>query len=458
MATPLPTAIFWLSAALLVTAILAGGSSQFGMVSTVVVELASLPLLGLAGWNAARRGFAGMGWPLAILAAGVAIAAAQLIPLPIDLWRALPGRADAMTAIAATGGHLAWRAASLAPAATVRSLLSLLPGIALFLAVGAMDGSARRKLAWLLLGLAGISAIVGMAQATGRVPSAYTVTNPSMAVGFFANRNHLASLLCLCLPFVAALARPADRHAPEHARSSGIAAAATGALLLLGVATTGSRAGLMLAVLGLLGAAAIVWRGRTHKGEGGKPWILVVLAIGAVLVLASLQFTRISAFGRVGVLDEGRASVTAATLAAAGKYVPIGAGLGAFVPAYEAAEPLSTLTSEYFNHAHDDWAELWLEGGAFLAVVAAAFVAWCAVAAHAAWRSSADVDYSGAPAFARAASIAIGLALIHSAADYPLRTTAMMTAFAFAGALLTPAPKIQASVRRSARPPGRRHQ
>ena len=85
MTAPLPTAIFWLCAALLVTAVLAGGSSQFGMLSTVVVDLASLPLLGLGGWFVASRRPAGVAWPVGSLAAGVLVTAAQLIPLPVDL-------------------------------------------------------------------------------------------------------------------------------------------------------------------------------------------------------------------------------------------------------------------------------------------------------------------------------------------------------------------------------------
>ena len=438
MAAPFPSAIFWLCAALLATAIIAGGSSQFGMVSTAVVELASLPVLGLASWTVARRRFTGIAWPLGILVVGAAIAAAQMIPLPLDLWRALPGRPNALAAIAAAGGDPSWLPASLAPDATARALLSLLPGAAIFLAASALDGSARRKLVWLLLGLGGVSAVVGLAQATGRVPSAYTVTNQGMAVGFFANRNHLASLLCLCLPFAAAIVRPAHRGYSRGLRNSAITAAATGSLLLLGVAATGSRAGLMLAVLGLLGAAALLSRGRIQTAAE-RPWLPALLAIGAVLALAALQFTRIGAFDRVGVLDEGRSIVTATTLATAGKYAPIGSGLGTFVPAYAAAEPLKALTSEYFNHAHDDWAELWLEGGIFLALVILAFLAWFALASRSAWRKSTGAVSSGDAALARAASVAISLAWIHSAADYPLRTIAMIAVFGLACALLTPA-------------------
>ena len=437
MTAPPPSAIFWLCAALVVTAIVAGGSSQFGMVSTAVVELASLPLLGLAGWIVARRRFAGIGWPLGVLAAGTAIAAAQMVPLPLDLLRALPGRSEALVATAS--GHPFWLPASLAPDATARALLSLLPGTAIFLAASTLDGSARSKLVWLLLGLGGVSAIVGLAQATGRVPSAYTVTNPGMAVGFFANRNHLASLLCLCVPFAVAIVRPRRRGDSRDQRKSAMAAAAIGALLLLGVAATGSRAGLMLAVLGLLGAAAVLARGRSQT-VAQRPWIPALVAVGAVLTLAALQFTRIGAFGRVGVLDEGRSVVTAVTLATAGKYAPIGSGLGTFVPAYAAAEPLKALTSEYFNHAHDDWAELWLEGGIFLALVILAFLAWFVLASRSAWQKSAGSGSSSDAALARAASVAIGLALIHSAADYPLRTIAMMAVFGLACALLTPTP------------------
>jgi len=47
----------------------------------------------------------------------------------------------------------------------------------------------------------------------------------------------------------------------------------------------------------------------------------------------------------------------------------------------------------------------------------------------------------GANGLARAGSLVVAMILVHSAVDYPLRTVAMTSLFAFACALLVPAPK-----------------
>lgn len=443
MATLSSLMAFILSAALIITAIVAGGSSQFGMLSTSVVELASLPLLGFGAWMAMRRRQTGLGWPIGILTVGVIVAAAQLAPLPVELWRDLPGRASMLTTIATVGAHPAALPASLTPNSTARSLVSLVPGAALFLGVAGLNWSQRRQLVWVLVGIGALSAMIGLLQATGRSPSFYHVTNPGSAVGFFANRNHLATLLCACLPFAAAIAIPKHQRGGRAPRANTIVAASLGIILLLGATATGSRAGLVLTLLGLLGFAAIHIQARPRERRP-KFWNLLPLVAVALVTLALLQFTRIGALGheKLGSLDEGRAVVAATTLAAARSYAPIGTGLGSFVPVYAAAEPPDTLSSEYFNHAHNDWVELWLEGGWPMAAVVAGGLCWSASAAARAWRPSAS---DSSAALAQAASIAIGLMLVHSLVDYPLRTEAMISVFGLACAFLVSPPSARSA-------------
>jgi O-antigen ligase len=93
--------------------------------------------------------------------------------------------------------------------------------------------------------------------------------------------------------------------------------------------------------------------------------------------------------------------------------------------------------SAFVNHAHNDYAEVFLEGGLFAVALFVAFLLWFAVAALRAWlpagsRSLSALD-RGLP---KAAAIAILLLLLHSGVDYPLRTTALASLFAFLCALL----------------------
>ena len=52
----------------------------------------------------------------------------------------------------------------------------------------------------------------------------------------------------------------------------------------------------------------------------------------------------------------------------------MGSGFGTFQAVYAMHETPATMLSEYVNHAHNDWLELWLEGGIPAAMLMAAFV------------------------------------------------------------------------------------
>jgi O-antigen ligase len=92
----------------------------------------------------------------------------------------------------------------------------------------------------------------------------------------------------------------------------------------------------------------------------------------------------------------------------------------------------------YVNHAHNDWLEIWLEGGFLALAVLVAFLIWFVFASFGAWRAPLDRGRALDRALPQAASIVVILVLLHSAVDYPLRTTALMTLFAFCCALLVP--------------------
>ena len=90
----------------------------------------------------------------------------------------------------------------------------------------------------------------------------------------------------------------------------------------------------------------------------------------------------------------------------------------------------AAVTSEYVNHAHNDYLELVLELGAAGAVLIVLFLGWWAVAATRVWTSTLSTP------FGRAATIATAAILAHSIVDYPLRTGALMAVFGAAIALM----------------------
>ena len=92
----------------------------------------------------------------------------------------------------------------------------------------------------------------------------------------------------------------------------------------------------------------------------------------------------------------------------------------------------------YVNHAHNDWLELWLTGGAPAIVLAVGFLAWLAASTFRLWSSGQPEAPVLDLALAQAASIVIVLLLLHSVVDYPLRTAALSVLFAMACAYLIP--------------------
>ena len=122
--------------------------------------------------------------------------------------------------------------------------------------------------------------------------------------------------------------------------------------------------------------------------------------------------------------------------------MPFGSGLGTFVPVYATFErPEDTIPNSFANHAHNDFLELWLNTGVVGLALAGIFVIWLGWRSFALWRNApaagaSELDWT----LARSATLIVGLLLVHSLFDYPLRTGAMMAVMAFACALLIEPP------------------
>jgi len=432
------------TAFVLVLALLFGGGTQAGLWSDVIVELAALPLI---PWAIVRLPPARLGWQarwaIGLMCAVMALPLLQLVPLPHAVWSAIPGRAEISAAYREAGMDWPWLPVSLDPAATWRSFVSLLPAAAIFLAALSLAGAARHMLVALIVAAACISVPLDFLQIMGGPESPlrfYAVTNNARAVGFFANANHYVALLYCAIPFMVALALDA---AGEYRRRRGFIIAllvvSLGAMVI-GIALAVSRAGLILGMLAGCGALAIAWR-QNGARSGRRLWLTSTAGLlAALLVLFQFGFVNLSERIDVTVnLEDLRWPVARVTARAALAHMPLGSGLGTFVPIYDMYAPRTLLADRFVNHAHDDWLELWLTGGVPALVLAAAFLAWFLSAAVTCWRRARPNMPARGILLARAASIAVALLLVHSALDYPLRTLALSVVFALACALFIPA-------------------
>lgn len=418
-----------------------GGTPRYGSYGDGLLELVSLPVIFIATLRLSGQASSALRLAaFAICGAILLLPLVQLIPLPPVIWTSFPGRDFVVETFQAAGLDVPWMALSLSPPATLRGFLSLFPPLAMFLATLTLTHQERRLATLIIIAFGIASVVLGLGQiASGPTSSLriYEVTNNYSAVGFFANRNHYAALLYCVMPMTAAwMIHLVQTRGVEKWTSVAMTIVIYSSLILgLGIAT--SRAGIVLAMLAIFASLSLAWRGRTQEARSSGSKMLFIA--GAVGIFAVLQFGLAGILSRLDSdpLEEGRLAIAKVSLRAAASVFPVGSGFGSFVPYYAMFETPGDVGVNYVNHAHNDWLELWLEGGVPALLVILAFLAWLAVGIGRTWRQGGGLDWL----LARAASISIVLLLLHSVVDYPLRTTALASLFAFCCALILDLPK-----------------
>ena len=426
-----------------------GGSAQ-GIWQNMVLQLAGIAIIGWAAASRAEEPLVGPAKQLLLLAiVAIAVVALQMAPLPPAVWSGLGPRHNLVEGYRALGLALPALPLSMTPAASLDSLLGLIPPLAIFCSVVRLKAYHP---SWLAIGLVA-GTVAGILIGALQVASAsseqspwylYEETNVGTAVGFFANANHMATLLVVTLPFLAAIAASARRASMQ--RYSAVLALTIGAalLMLVGLALNGSLAGYGLALPVVAASALII------LPSGSRLRVGVVVLAGALLVAAvvGLEATSIgsSKLGSDATTSvQSREDILATTSRAMRDFLPFGSGLGSFRQVYQLYERPDEVTTTYVIHAHNDYAELALETGVAGILLMVLFLAWWAVAVWRVWRTA------EAGPFARAASIASAAMLVHSLVDFPLRTAAMSACFAMCLALLAdrraPPPKEASDLR-----------
>lgn len=408
-----------------------GGASQGHALRLALVELAALPLFVLASGRVIQTGI----WrehrfALVLWAAVVAIPMLQLIPLPPAVWTSLPGRDQMVLALKLAGLQPGWAPLSVAPDRTFGSALALVPPSAFFLGVLSLSPSQHKRLVQFCTAAAIAGILLGAAQLAhgGDALYLWSWTNSGFITGFFANRNHLASFLLVILPFAVVLGAATMRRRDRRTSAMWFAALFAG-LVVVAVAAIRSRAGITLfvPVIGVSLLAAWIAAGRGRPGPGLL--VLVGSVAAALTAVAVLALPPILARFEEAEARLDRWPLVAET---AQTYLPLGSGIGSFDTVYRSVEPLQGLNSTFFNQAHNEYLETWLEAGWLGIGLILAFLVWYARRSWSIW---------AAPSFhegdlQRAATIGIGVLLLHSLVDYPLRTVTLSVVFALCCGLL----------------------
>lgn len=386
-----------------------------------------------SGWHAMLA-------PLAMLAVLAAIMVAQLIPLPPSAWAALPGRAPYLAAVAA-GAAQPWRPLSLTPDLTANSLAALVVPAAALAGLARLSPAGRDRLLPGFILLCAISMAVGVAQFAGGEQSVlytYKRTYPGTTTGLLANRNHQAAMLAALFPalrcwtLMPAPDRQWKRRRQWLALALGIAAVPV-------ILATGSRAGIVLGLAGLMAAWMLFPATRAANEAARSPWFLRfgIPAALVLLVLATLRFGRALSIQRLtgtapstlALEDDLRFRLAPVVVQMVRDFFPTGTGFGSFDPMFRQYEPDAVLISSYFNHAHNELLEIALTAGIAGLLLLLVFVCWWAVNLVGALRAR---PRTHAARLALLGAVMVGIMMAASLVDYPLRTPLLETWFALA--------------------------
>jgi exopolysaccharide production protein ExoQ len=423
-----------LLAALLLAAFAFGGGGIGAPLGNLTVQLAALAVLALR-----REGFVQF-WresPLAMRALvmlSLALPLLQIIPLPESLWTALPARTMVAQSLEAIG-ESGWMPFSLFPQRTLLAVTALVTPLAVLCAGWTLPRERLIDLGWLIVGCGLFTVLLGAVQLGGPPGTAKLYDDfhgNDVLVGTFANRNSVGLFLTFALGLAALLPAPRPHPALLWARL----AACT--LLLLGVAFTQSRTALVLAILpvllGTMRGLDARLRARKGNGSGGRMVLiglgalaLVGIAGGALVIAAPGRLDK--TLERFEQRDDPRRYVWEDATYSAGKYWPLGAGVGTFDELYQVDESLENVTLRRPGRAHNEYIEVAIESGAPGLLLLAG---WAVLISWLSWRAR----RSKLRWAAWAGSAFLLATALQSITDYPLRNQAMLAFAAFALLLL----------------------
>lgn len=422
-----PAYLFW--------CLLLGGSAQ-GVWGAAILQLAAILII---AWSFmtnlessvpvhARR----LGW---LLMTAAALFVLQTLPLPPSLWTRLPGRDFIVQGQAILGLPSGWSSVSLAPYDTLAAILALLPPAAMLCSIFRLRAYTPTGLAVaiLLATVAGV-ALGALQTSGGGEPQSpwypYAISNFGVATGFFANSNHMASLLLVAIPFTVALAahgRGGKKDERKRHMLSVLGVASVG-VILIGIVLNGSLTGYGLVIPVTVASLLIAFPLNRPQRMTAMGFSATAL-IGFLVILFSPLSERLPDGGAATSLATRQAMLGGATTVAR-EFFPAGTGLGTFPAVFPLSEDPARVESIFVNHVHNDYVELALETGISGIVLMLLFLLWWAVAVRRMLQSPA------ADGFALAGAIGSASILVHSAVDYPLRTSAMAAVFAVCLALI----------------------
>lgn len=389
----------WIPVFFLLFVFLLGGSGRSDVASQPLLRGGSLLFAFWAATQLAADDWRRIRVPLAIWFAATLWMAIQLIPLPPEMWQALPGREIITRIDRIIGQPDLWRPISLAPSQTMNSVLAMTVPLAALLIIAHVPADHYRRITLAVIAIACLSTLLGLVQLLSGAGSAaylYRITNITNMVGLFANSNHHALFLASAIALTGMSLRD-ELMRKRQDKLLIMLLAITGIYLTAMTPFTGSRMGFFAGILVFLVGYAMIlatWKslsgnvpaGRRGSGSplAGSRWfvyappVLMAGALGTGLVLTDRTTSLSRALGE-SVAEDIRIRAWPTVQSLIETYWGLGSGFGSFPGVFKIYEPDALLSGTYFNHAHNDWAELLITGGLPFALIVVAMLLWIAL-------------------------------------------------------------------------------
>ncbi|TIW29874.1 MAG: O-antigen ligase family protein [Mesorhizobium sp.] len=394
----------YLLGSVLFTALLIGGGTASGLYTDTLIEIVAIGSAAVALSRTSTQTIPGSVLWLLIMA--VALVVLQIIPLPARLF------ADLRPELVLGAPWLVdqTRFISVGVGRTIECLLYVAASAAFFLGVMRLrPDQVYGMLPFFFMGVI-CNGLAGAIQYSLSDNIAIDGLLPfTISAGLFANRNHFSALLFVSIPFVVyyGLFR-------GHLLSGAIGLIA----LLLLLLAAGSRAGVLIGLATTV--VSIIFLSARSRISGVSVFVLFVgLSVYGMGAWATIEAKDLDP-------TFGRAEFARTTMAGIKENWVTGVGFGNFQKAYQIYEKEEMIFRAYVNHAHNEYLELAFEGGVIAAILMAFYLFLLLIAFTKIRRD----------ALQKTAFLSVVFLLVHSLADYPLRTAALAMTFAYMNAII----------------------
>ncbi len=364
---------FWALVSFLALVFLTGGSARADVQSLALLRPSAILMCGVALVTLRKHHLTQYRF-LAIWTAGiVAVVSLHLLAIPLSVSEYLPGRELPRLVMETTNPQYNWATVTVVPYATRNAFFSLFIPLAILVLGCQLDPEEKYLLLPVILALGLLSGVWAIIQIMGSPDGPlylYHISNKGSAVGLFANRNHQAVLLSILLPALATYTAISGRRSLNPKLLNSLSFGVASVLVLL-IIITGSRAGVIFCMVGLLLAIFLFKKLNTSTANPRKQtpfnynyvlgaFVMLAIAAAAVIMSRAKALERLTAPDQA---DELRWKIWWPIIELGKGYFPVGAGAGSIATVYQVGEHERLLRPNYVNQAHNDWIDVFLTTG-----------------------------------------------------------------------------------------------